>query len=121
MKQFAWIICHAVSLRRLILVSSLALAAGCDDAKDAAEFFGIIGGEDGPTAVWLTTRLPWSDDEPIVRRGTKGTTNCVFDDNGVAVPNISDRNVRVGNWSLPIGFSTTRSGGLTPNPKFSKP
>ena len=29
MKPFAWIICHAVALRRLILVSSLALAAGC--------------------------------------------------------------------------------------------
>ena len=75
-----------------ILVSSLALAvAGCDGAKEKAESIGIIGGEDGPTAVWLTTRLPWSNGEPIMLRGTKGIRNCVFDDNGVAVPNTSKR------------------------------
>ena len=77
---------------RLIFASSLALAAaGCDDAKEKAESIGIIGGEDGPTAVWLTTRLPWSNGEPIILRGTNGTRNCVFDDNGVAVLNASER------------------------------
>ena len=118
MKQFAWIICHAVALRRLILVSSLALAAGCDDAKDMAESFGIIGGEDGPTAVWLTTRLPWSNDEPIVVRGTNGTTNCVFDDNGVAVPNVSERPCReseFADWIL-----DDKGWWLDPKPKVLK-
>lgn len=53
------------ALRRLILVSSLALAAaGCDKAEKSAESIGIIGGEDGPTATWMTTRLPWSKDCP---------------------------------------------------------
>ena len=90
MKPFARI--NWKALRRLILVASLALAAtGCDDAKEKAESFGIIGGEDGPTAVWLTTRLPWSNGEPIILRGTNGTRNCVFDDNGVTVPNTSKR------------------------------
>ena len=69
----------------------LALVVGCDGAKEKAESIGIIGGEDGPTAVWLTTRLPWSNGEPIILRGTNGTRNCVFDDNGVAVPNASER------------------------------
>ena len=91
MKLFARINWKAV--RRLILVASLALAAtGCDDAKEKAESIGIIGGADGPTAVWLTTPLPWSNGEPvIILRGTKGTRNCVFDDNGVAVPNTAER------------------------------
>ena len=31
--------------------------AGCDDAKRDAESIGIIGGADGPTAVWLTSPL----------------------------------------------------------------
>ena len=90
MKLFARINWKAV--RRLILVASLGLAAtGCDDAKEKAESIGIIGGEDGPTAVWLTTSLPWSNGEPVMQRGTKGTRNCVFGDNGVAVPNTSKR------------------------------
>ena len=38
---------------RLIFASSRALAAaGCDDAKEKAESIGIIGGEDGPTAIY---------------------------------------------------------------------
>ncbi len=89
MKLFARITCQA--LRRLILVTPLALVVGCDGAKEKAESIGIIGGEDGPTAVWLTTRLPWSNGEPIILRGTNGTRNCVFDDNGVAYPNTSKR------------------------------
>ena len=77
-------------LARIILVTSLALVVGCDGAKEKAESFGIIGGADGPTAVWLTTPLPWSNGEPvIILRGTNGNRNCVFDDNGVAVPNTS--------------------------------
>lgn len=77
--------------KRLAIVFSLvALVVGCDDAKEKAESFGIIGGVDGPTAVWLTTPLSSSNGEPvIILRGTKGTRNCVFDDNGVAVPNTS--------------------------------
>ena len=83
------------SVARRIFASSLALAAtGCDDAKGKAESFGIIGGEDGPTAVWLTTRLPWSNVEPVILHGAKGTRNCVFDDNGVAVPNTSKQSRR---------------------------
>ena len=79
-------------IARIILVASLALTAtGCDDAKRKAESIGIIGGEDGPTAVWLTTHLPWGNGEPIILRGTNGTRNCVFDDNGVAVPKTSKR------------------------------
>ena len=69
----------------------LALAVGCDGAKETAESIGMIGGEDGPTAVWLTTRLPGSNGEPVILRGTKGTGNCVFDDNGAVVPNASKR------------------------------
>ena len=38
--------------------------AECDAAKKSAESIGIIGGEDGPTATWMTTRLPWSKDCP---------------------------------------------------------
>ena len=77
---------------RIIFVSSLALVfAGCDDVNEKAESIGVIGGEDGPTAVWITTRLPWSNGEPIILRGTNGTRNCVFDDNGVVEPNTSKR------------------------------
>ena len=32
--------------------------------EKSAESIGIIGGEDGPTATWMTTRLPWSKDCP---------------------------------------------------------
>ena len=89
-----------MALRRLILASFLAFAAtGCDDAKRKAESIGIIGGEDGPTAVWLTTRLPWSNGEPIILRGTNGTRNCVFDNNGVAEPNTSKRPNQEPKWN----------------------
>lgn len=77
---------------QIILVSSLALMlAGCGDSKGKAESISIIGGEDGPTAVWLMTRLPWSHDEQIILRGTNSNRNCIFKDNGVAVPNTSER------------------------------
>ncbi|MBQ6341298.1 MAG: hypothetical protein IJI36_19340 [Kiritimatiellae bacterium] len=91
MKPFARISLSSAALRRVILVSSLALAAGCDGTVKIAESIGIIGGEDGPTAVWLTSRLPWSNGEPIMLSGTNGTKNCVFNDNGVAVPNTLER------------------------------
>ena len=38
--------------------------AGCSDIQKSAESYGIIGGKDGPTAIWVTTRLPWSKDCP---------------------------------------------------------
>ena len=86
--------------KRLAIVFMLvALVAGCDGAKEKAESIGIIGGEDGPTAVWLTTRLPWSNGEPIILRGTNGTRNCVFDDNGVAEPNTSKRPNQEPKWN----------------------
>ena len=47
----------------LWLVAMVALS-GCYAAKKNAESIGIIGGEDGPTAIWMTTRLPWSKDCP---------------------------------------------------------
>ena len=50
-------------LTKAILVSSLAIA-GCSDAQESAESIGIIGGGDGPTATWMTTRLQWSKDCP---------------------------------------------------------
>ena len=34
--------------------------AGCSDTQESAESIGIIGGDDGPTATWMTTQLPWS-------------------------------------------------------------
>ncbi|MCR5839084.1 MAG: sodium ion-translocating decarboxylase subunit beta [Kiritimatiellae bacterium] len=37
--------------------AAMVALAGCDDAKKSAESIGIIGGEDGPTAIWMTTRL----------------------------------------------------------------
>ena len=56
------------ALRMGILVSSLALAAaGYDDTVKKAESIGIIGGEDGPTAVWiLDDKVWWLDPKPIV-------------------------------------------------------
>ena len=78
--------------RLAIAFMLVALVVGCDGAKEKAESIGIIGGGDGPTAVWLTTPLPSSNGEPvIILRGTKGTRNCVFDDNCVAVQNTSGR------------------------------
>ena len=34
--------------------------AGCSDIQKSAESIGIIGGDDGPTATWMTTQLPWN-------------------------------------------------------------
>jgi len=44
--------------------TAMAAIVGCADARKTAESYGIIGGEDGPTAIWMTTRLPWSKDCP---------------------------------------------------------
>ena len=68
MKPFARCNFSSVALRRGILVSSLALAAaGYDDTVKKAESIGIIGGEDGPTAVWiLDDKVWWLDPKPIV-------------------------------------------------------
>ena len=44
--------------------AAMVALAGCYAAKKNAESIGIIGGEDGPTAIWMTTRLPWSKDCP---------------------------------------------------------
>ena len=38
----------------------MAAIVGCSDAQESAESIGIIGGEDGPTATWMTTQLPWN-------------------------------------------------------------
>ena len=32
--------------------------AGCSDTQKSAESIGIIGGDDGLTATWMTTQLP---------------------------------------------------------------
>ena len=34
--------------------------AGCSDIQKSAESYGIIGRDDGPTAIWMTTQLPWN-------------------------------------------------------------
>ncbi len=44
--------------------AAMVALSGCDGEKKSAESIGIIGGEDGPTATWMTTRLPWSKDCP---------------------------------------------------------
>ena len=52
-------------MKKLMVVlgcAALVAMAGCCAAKKSAESIGIIGGEDGPTAIWMTTRLPWSKD-----------------------------------------------------------
>ena len=40
--------------------AAMAAIVGCSDAQESAESIGIIGGEDGPTATWMTPQLPWS-------------------------------------------------------------
>ena len=40
------------------LFAALVALSGCDGEKKSAESIGIIGGEDGPTAIWMTTRFP---------------------------------------------------------------
>ena len=89
MKPFSRINLSSAALRRGILVSSLALgtrlclgypladarpslrsaatAAECDDAVKRAKAFGMIGGEDGLTAVWIfDDKVWWLDPKPIV-------------------------------------------------------
>ena len=40
--------------------AAMAAIVGCSDAQESAESIGIIGGEDGPAATWMTTQLPWN-------------------------------------------------------------
>ena len=40
--------------------TAMAVIVGCSDAQKSAESIGIIGGDDGPTATWMTTQLPWN-------------------------------------------------------------
>ena len=42
------------------LFAAMAAIVGCSDAQESAESIGIIGGDDGPTATWMTTQLPWN-------------------------------------------------------------
>ena len=54
-------------MKKLMVVlgcAAMVALAGCYAAKKNAESIGIIDGEDGPTAIWMTTRLPWSKDCP---------------------------------------------------------
>ena len=44
--------------------TAMAAIVGCSDTQKSAESIGIIGGEDCPTATWMTMRLPWSKDCP---------------------------------------------------------
>ena len=44
--------------------TAMAAIVGCSDTQKSAESIGIIGGKDGPTATWMTMRLPWSKDCP---------------------------------------------------------
>ena len=54
-------------MKRLMMAlgySAMVAIVGCSDAQESAESIGIIGGGDGPTATWMTTRLQWSKDCP---------------------------------------------------------
>ena len=45
-------------MKKLMVVlgcAAMVALAGCYAAKKNAESIGIIGGEDGPTAIWMTT------------------------------------------------------------------
>ena len=56
-----------LKMKKLMVVlgcAAMVALSGYDGEKKSAEFIGIIGGEDGPTAIWMTTRLPWSKDCP---------------------------------------------------------
>jgi Na+-transporting methylmalonyl-CoA/oxaloacetate decarboxylase beta subunit len=55
------------AMKKLMVVlgcAAMVALSGCYAAKKHAESIGIIGGEDGQTAIWMTTRLPWSKDCP---------------------------------------------------------
>lgn len=64
-----------------VLGASMMALAGCDDAKRTAESMGIIGGDDGPTAVWITTRM---SDKPLFvsKSNTNDVESIWFDENG---------------------------------------
>ena len=50
-------------MKKLMVVlgcAAMVALSGCDGEKKSAESIGIIGGEDGPTATWMTTQLPWN-------------------------------------------------------------
>lgn len=56
-----------LKMKKLMVVlgcAAMVALSGCCAAKKYAESIGIIGGEDAPTAIWMTTRLPWSKDCP---------------------------------------------------------
>ena len=56
-----------LKMKKLMVVlgcAAMVALSGCSAAKKSAESYGIIGSEDGPTAIWMTTRLPWSKDCP---------------------------------------------------------
>ena len=40
--------------------AAMIVIVGCSDALESAESYGVIGGDDGPTATWMTTQLPWN-------------------------------------------------------------
>ena len=44
--------------------AAMVAIVGCSDAQESAESYGIVGGDDGPTSIWLTTQLPGSKDCP---------------------------------------------------------
>ena len=44
--------------------AAMVALSGCDGEKKSAESIGVIGGDDGPTAIGMTTRLPGSKDCP---------------------------------------------------------
>ena len=44
-------------MKKLMVVlgcAALVVLSGCDGEKKSVESIGIIGGEDGPTATWMT-------------------------------------------------------------------
>ena len=47
-------------MMKVLGCAALVALAGCYAAKKNAESIGIIGGDDGPTATWMTTQLPWN-------------------------------------------------------------
>jgi len=47
-------------MMKVLGCAAMVALAGCCAAKKNAESIGIVGGEDGPTATWMTTQLPWN-------------------------------------------------------------
>lgn len=52
--------CKMKKLMVVLGCAALVALSGCDGEKKSAESYGIIGGKDGPTAIWMTTQLPWN-------------------------------------------------------------